>query len=124
MTQEAQRLCDLLGLVGQRGRLLDAIRRGDTNNAIASELGICLGTVKSRLFHLYRELGVANRVQAALLAERMLLEDRLMLAEAHMQAQRSAAVAQMLRDLLAYLASPRRAPMVATNARQTEEIAS
>jgi DNA-binding CsgD family transcriptional regulator len=108
MTAEAQRLCDLLGIVGQRGRLLDAIRRGLSARLIAAELGITEGTVKSRTNHLYAFLGVKNRVEAAILAERALIEDRLMLAEQHAQAQRSAVVVQLLGELLTYLAQPKR----------------
>jgi DNA-binding CsgD family transcriptional regulator len=106
VTQEAQRLCDLLGLTGHDGRLLDAIRRGRRNAEIAVELGIKTGTVKSRTFHLYDRLDVDTRVQAALLAERALVGDKLRLAEEHALEQRHTVVATILGEVRAYLSAP------------------
>jgi FixJ family two-component response regulator len=106
MTEEAQRLCDLLSLPGPVGRLLDAIRRTLTNDQIAVELGIKVGTVKSRTYHLYERLGVMNRVGAALLAERSLLASKLRLAEEHALESRPAVVASLLGEVLAGLERP------------------
>ncbi|HET9821384.1 MAG TPA: response regulator [Burkholderiaceae bacterium] len=48
--------------------ILDGIARGQSNKAIARELGIAETTVKIHVQHILRKLGLSSRVQAAVLA--------------------------------------------------------
>lgn len=50
--------------------VLDAVRRGLPNKLIARELGIAEKTVKAHLTRVFQALGVSDRTQAALWAER------------------------------------------------------
>lgn len=59
------------GLPNHNAMVLEMIWRGKQNKAIADELGLQVATVKSRIFRIYRTLGVDNRVGAALAVERM-----------------------------------------------------
>lgn len=48
--------------------ILDGIARGQSNKAIARELGIAETTVKIHVQHILRKLGLSSRVQAAVIA--------------------------------------------------------
>jgi two-component system nitrate/nitrite response regulator NarL len=48
--------------------ILRGIARGSSNKVIARELGIAETTVKIHVQHVLRKLGVASRVQAAVIA--------------------------------------------------------
>ena len=49
-------------------RLVRAVMRGSTNREIAASLGQREQTVKNRLSHVYRKIGVRNRVELAMRA--------------------------------------------------------
>lgn len=55
--------------------VLARIRKGLSNKHIARELNLSDGTVKLHCMAIFRALGVTNRTQAAILADRFLLED-------------------------------------------------
>ncbi len=58
-----------IALLSARERdILRGIARGDSNKAIARELGIAETTVKIHVQHVLRKLDVASRVQAAVIA--------------------------------------------------------
>ncbi|NIA67444.1 response regulator transcription factor [Pelagibius litoralis] len=52
--------------------IFERLAEGKSNKVIARELGIAEGTVKAQLRTVFRKLGVANRVQAALAAAQVL----------------------------------------------------
>jgi DNA-binding CsgD family transcriptional regulator len=52
-------------LTAREREILALLADGHTTAAIASELGITPGTVKTHLTSAYRKLGARNRVQAA-----------------------------------------------------------
>ncbi|WP_299391723.1 response regulator transcription factor [Pelagibius sp.] len=52
--------------------IFERLADGKSNKIIARELGIAEGTVKAQLRTVFRKLGVANRVQAALVAAEVL----------------------------------------------------
>ncbi|KOR87884.1 LuxR C-terminal-related transcriptional regulator [Paenibacillus solani] len=54
------------GLTPQETQVLILLHRGDTNQSIADELGLTVGTVKVYLNRIYSKLGVSSRVQAVL----------------------------------------------------------
>jgi ATP/maltotriose-dependent transcriptional regulator MalT len=56
----------------QEARLLRLVWRGLANEEIGAALGIPAGTVKSRLYRLFRRLGVRTRAQAAVQAADLL----------------------------------------------------
>ena len=56
----------------QEARLLRLVWRGMANEEIGAALGIPAGTVKSRLYRLFRRLGVRTRAQAAVQAADLL----------------------------------------------------
>ena len=66
--QEAQALRTLSA---RERQVLDLLARGQSNIAVAAELGLTEATVKSYVSALLNKLGVANRVQAALLVQRV-----------------------------------------------------
>jgi DNA-binding NarL/FixJ family response regulator len=75
----AARLVDALGeerpatqaeLTPREQEVLDLIGRGYANKRIALELGIAEKTVKTHVSHVLAKLGVSDRTQAALYAER------------------------------------------------------
>jgi DNA-binding NarL/FixJ family response regulator len=51
--------------------VMRVLLRGLQNKHIAEELGISLGTVKVHLINISRKLGVRNRTQLALLADKL-----------------------------------------------------
>src|SRR5690606_20428468 len=58
--------------VSRRGfQLLQLLRQGLTNRAIASELRLTESTVKAYLHELYRSCGVSSRTALVALAERL-----------------------------------------------------
>ncbi len=58
------------GLTARQAEILAALGKGSSNKQIAYSLGIVEGTVKGQLKAIYRQLGVKNRTQAAMLALR------------------------------------------------------
>jgi DNA-binding NarL/FixJ family response regulator len=60
----------LAGLTGRERQVLDLVAAGQPNAAIALNLGLTEATVKSYVSTLLTKLGVENRVQAALVAQR------------------------------------------------------
>ncbi|MCW2522198.1 MAG: hypothetical protein JWO63_533 [Frankiales bacterium] len=66
----ARRDLQALGLSDREAEVLRAVADGQSNVAVAEQLGIGLETVKTHLVHVYSKLGVTGRVQAvSLLAE-------------------------------------------------------
>ncbi|WP_242527389.1 LuxR C-terminal-related transcriptional regulator [Ktedonosporobacter rubrisoli] len=59
----------------QEQRVLRLLVAGNTNQEIAHELVITINTVKDHVKHLYRKLGVSNRLQASEMAHRLHLLD-------------------------------------------------
>ncbi|MGQ9365719.1 LuxR C-terminal-related transcriptional regulator [Azospirillum sp. ST 5-10] len=53
------------GLTGREREILELLREGLSNKLIARRLNVSEVTVKSHLCHVFRKLGVQNRVQAA-----------------------------------------------------------
>jgi DNA-binding NarL/FixJ family response regulator len=60
------------GLTPREHEVLDLVRSGLANKQIARELGISEKTVKAHLTRIFQELGVNDRTQAALWAQRQL----------------------------------------------------
>ena len=64
-------------LSGRERQVLDLVAHGHSNAAIGRQLGLAEATVKSYVSALLNKLGVRNRVQAALVAQRINVgEDR------------------------------------------------
>ncbi|MEY2535698.1 MAG: hypothetical protein QOF29_3608, partial [bacterium] len=59
----------LAGMSSREQDVLRLIAAGLTNHVIAERLGICDTTVKAHLTRIYRQIGVADRTQAALWAD-------------------------------------------------------
>jgi DNA-binding NarL/FixJ family response regulator len=57
-------------LTDREREILEYLRRGLANKEIAASLGISVKTVKSHLTSLFQKIGVMDRTQAALWAER------------------------------------------------------
>lgn len=68
-----RRLRDKPALTRREEQVLELVRDGLTNKAIARELGISEKTVKTHLTKIFATLGVVGRTQAALWAQRNLL---------------------------------------------------
>lgn len=65
--------CEPLPALSRRQLMIfERLAEGKPNKIIARELGIAEGTVKAQLRTVFRKLGVANRVQAALVAAQVL----------------------------------------------------
>jgi LuxR family maltose regulon positive regulatory protein len=60
----------------QEQRVLRLLADGRTNREIAGELVVSVNTVKDHVKHLYRKLGVGNRVQASEAARHLKLDLR------------------------------------------------
>lgn len=58
------------GLTPRQREILMALKQGQSNKEIGRQLGIPEGTVKVHLKAIYRQLGVNNRTQAAIIANR------------------------------------------------------
>jgi DNA-binding NarL/FixJ family response regulator len=58
------------GLTGREQEVLELIRQGQPNRSIARQLRISERTVKAHVTHILQRLGVSDRTQAALWAER------------------------------------------------------
>jgi DNA-binding NarL/FixJ family response regulator len=58
-------------LSGRERQVLDLVAYGHSNAAIGKQLGLAEATVKSYVSALLNKLGVSNRVQAALVAQRI-----------------------------------------------------
>jgi DNA-binding CsgD family transcriptional regulator len=71
-TEGTAALAEAFHLNMQEARLLRLVWRGLANEEIGTTLGIPAGTVKSRLYRLFRRLGVRTRAQAAVLAADLL----------------------------------------------------
>ena len=65
-------LPDLSVLTSRQLDVLELIRRGESNKQIAKHLGLSDGTIKVHCLSIFRALGVANRTQAAMLANQAL----------------------------------------------------
>lgn len=63
-----------LNLTPRQVEVLELIRRGQSNKEIARTLNMAEGTVKIHCVAIFRELGVKNRTQAAIIAEQVLGE--------------------------------------------------
>ena len=64
-------------LLSDREReVLELVRQGHPNRAIARRLGISEGTVKTHVTHILQRIGASDRTQAALWAERRLRPPR------------------------------------------------
>jgi DNA-binding NarL/FixJ family response regulator len=60
-----------VGLTTRQQQVLELLRRGESNKLIGRQLNLRESTVKVHLRQIMRKLGVANRTQAALSAERL-----------------------------------------------------
>jgi DNA-binding NarL/FixJ family response regulator len=58
------------GLTQREGEVLDLVRSGLSNRAIARQLRISERTVKAHLTNIFQRIGVQDRMQAALWAQR------------------------------------------------------
>ncbi len=58
---------DLSGLTGKEQQVVSAVAQGKTNKEIGHQLSITERTVKTHLGHIFRKLGVRDRLQLALL---------------------------------------------------------
>lgn len=67
----AQRIQDL---TDQQLRVLQQLQRGRLNKQIAYDLSISEATVKAHVTAIFRKLGVLNRTQAVILANRLAME--------------------------------------------------
>jgi DNA-binding CsgD family transcriptional regulator len=59
---------ELLGLTQREAEILSGLIRGQSNQEIATELEISLGTVRKHLEHIYEKLGVQRRTEAISIA--------------------------------------------------------
>lgn len=60
-----------LGLTAREGEVLQLLTRGYTNREIASELTISVKTARVHVSHILHKLGVAGRVDAAAIGQRL-----------------------------------------------------
>lgn len=58
-------------LTKRQSQILGCIVKGQSNREIANDLKLAVGTVKLHSIAIYRQLGVSNRVQAVLQAQKM-----------------------------------------------------
>ncbi|HMC52768.1 MAG TPA: response regulator transcription factor [Acidimicrobiales bacterium] len=68
------------GLTARERQILALVGQGLTNQAMAHRLGISLKTVKAHLSNVFQRIGVTDRTQAALWAQRNMAADRNMAA--------------------------------------------
>jgi DNA-binding NarL/FixJ family response regulator len=62
---------DALGLTAREGEVLLLLTRGYTNREIATELTISVKTASVHVSHILHKLGVARRVDAAAIGQRL-----------------------------------------------------
>ncbi len=55
---------ELLGLSQRETEVLYLVMRGETNQAIAKQLDVAIGTVRKHLGHVFDKLGVQSRTEA------------------------------------------------------------
>jgi LuxR family maltose regulon positive regulatory protein len=65
---KAQRL---RGITRQEAKILALLAEGMSNKQISACLGISVQTVKNHTSRIYKKLGVANRIQAVIVAQQM-----------------------------------------------------
>ncbi|MGB3761455.1 MAG: LuxR C-terminal-related transcriptional regulator, partial [Rivularia sp. (in: cyanobacteria)] len=70
-----EEMLDLYTLTGRELQILDLIVNGNTNAAIAEQLHITIGTVKSHVRNILNKIGAEDRTQAAVHALRYGLVD-------------------------------------------------
>ncbi|MEO1561251.1 MAG: response regulator transcription factor, partial [Cyanobacteria bacterium J06632_19] len=70
-----EEMLDLYTLTGRELQILDLIVNGNTNAAIANQLHITIGTVKSHVRNILNKIGAEDRTQAAVHALRYGLVD-------------------------------------------------
>ncbi len=58
------------GFTRRERQLLDHLAAGASNKQIAASIGVTTGTVKWHMHNLFRKLGVTNRAEAAIVAQR------------------------------------------------------
>jgi DNA-binding NarL/FixJ family response regulator len=63
-------------LTVRQGAVLACIARGYSNEEIASELGVSVGTVKTHVHAVLRRIGARNRTEAAIIAPRFKIHSR------------------------------------------------
>lgn len=66
VTAPTQRACSQSAITSREVMVIEALRRGKSNKAIARELGISEATVKVHLRHVMRKLRVTNRTEVAI----------------------------------------------------------
>ena len=66
MLAEPEVFADAPALTGRQAEVLRWVREGKATKEIARQLGLAVPTVKTHLAALYRQLGVRNRVEAAM----------------------------------------------------------
>jgi DNA-binding NarL/FixJ family response regulator len=72
-SDEAEAANRLARLTPQQFRVLSMVCSGDSNKRIANRLGVAEATVKAHMTGVLEKLGVANRTQAVLIAQRLAL---------------------------------------------------
>lgn len=72
--QEADATARLAALTPQQFRVLSMLSAGLLNKQIAADLGVSEATVKAHVSAVMQKLGVSNRTQAVLLAQRLSLD--------------------------------------------------
>ena len=73
---EAEATSRLAALTPQQFRVLSMLSAGLLNKQIAAELGVSEATVKAHVSAVMQKLGVSNRTQAVLLAQKLALDQR------------------------------------------------
>jgi two-component system, NarL family, nitrate/nitrite response regulator NarL len=63
-------------LSNRERQVMKLVARGFSNRKIADELDLVEGTVKIHLHHVYKKLGVPNRVALALQVQKQKLKER------------------------------------------------
>jgi DNA-binding NarL/FixJ family response regulator len=71
---EAEATARLAALTPQQFRVLSMLSAGLLNKQIAGELGVSEATIKAHVSAVMQKLGVSNRTQAVLLAQRLSLD--------------------------------------------------
>lgn len=74
---EAEATARLAALTPQQFRVLSMLSAGLLNKQIAGELGVSEATIKAHVSAVMQKLGVSNRTQAVLLAQRLSLDQNI-----------------------------------------------